>query len=177
MSVILVFLLYYFYFYLPYLSSILEKVNCVAIFWTGRPHSLGGCHFRGVWATCLPHKGCVLLFCNFVRPQFDVLPVYCCCFVLSYDCTDKVILTDEVSTARFIAACLSPLKEFRAALVRTPGDGLLARGPLHRQQGRIQKFPRGVGRNLKFRQWKLFACISLCTVLPSNLCVSLHFTI
>ena len=23
----------------------------------GRPHSLGRCHLRGVWATCLPHKG------------------------------------------------------------------------------------------------------------------------
>ena len=40
-----------------YLSSIHEKANCIAIFWTGRPHSFGSCHFRGVWATCLPHKG------------------------------------------------------------------------------------------------------------------------
>ena len=43
--------------YCSYLSSIHEKANCIAIFWTGRPHSLGCCHFRGVWATCLPHKG------------------------------------------------------------------------------------------------------------------------
>ena len=42
--------------YLPYISSIHEKANCIAIFWTGRPHSLGSCHFD-VWATCLPHKG------------------------------------------------------------------------------------------------------------------------
>ena len=28
-----------------YLSSIHEKANCIAIFWTGRPHSLGSCHF------------------------------------------------------------------------------------------------------------------------------------
>ena len=45
-----------------YLSSIHEKANCIAIFWTGRPHSLGSCHFfififGGVWAICLPHKG------------------------------------------------------------------------------------------------------------------------
>ena len=49
---------YFFYLFicLPYLSSIHEKANCIAIFWTGRPHSLGSCHFRDVWATCLPHK-------------------------------------------------------------------------------------------------------------------------
>ena len=28
-----------------YLSSIHEKANCIAIFWTGRPHSLGSCFF------------------------------------------------------------------------------------------------------------------------------------
>ena len=44
-------------FFLPYLSSIHEKANTIAIFWTRRPHSLGSCYFRGVWATCLPHKG------------------------------------------------------------------------------------------------------------------------
>ena len=48
---------YLFLFYLQYLFSIHEKANCIAIFWTGRPHSLGSCYFRGVWATCLPHKG------------------------------------------------------------------------------------------------------------------------
>ena len=51
--------LYYAYFFFcicSYLSSIHEKANCIAIFSTGRPHSLGSCHFRGVWATCLPHK-------------------------------------------------------------------------------------------------------------------------
>ena len=45
------------FFYLSCLSSIHEKANCMAIFWTGRPHSLGSCHFRSVWTTCLPHKG------------------------------------------------------------------------------------------------------------------------
>ena len=43
--------------YCPCLSSIHEKANCIAIFWTERPHSLGSCHFRGIWATYLPHKG------------------------------------------------------------------------------------------------------------------------
>ena len=34
-----------FLFYLPYLSSIHEKANCIAILWTGSPHSLGSCLF------------------------------------------------------------------------------------------------------------------------------------
>ena len=46
-----------FLFYLPYLSSIHEKANCIAILWTGSSHSLGSCLLRGLWATCLPHKG------------------------------------------------------------------------------------------------------------------------
>ena len=46
-----------FFLYCSYLSSIHEKANCIAIFWTGSPHSLGSRHFRDVWATCLPHKG------------------------------------------------------------------------------------------------------------------------
>ena len=33
------------FFYLLCLSSIHEKANCIAIFWTGRPHALGSCHF------------------------------------------------------------------------------------------------------------------------------------
>ena len=41
---------------------------------------------------------------------------------LSYDFTNEVLLTDEVSTVRFVAARLSPLKEYRAPIVRTPGD-------------------------------------------------------
>ena len=45
-----------FIFYLPYLSSIYQKANCIAIFWTVCPRSLGSCYFRGVWATCLLHK-------------------------------------------------------------------------------------------------------------------------
>ena len=46
----------FFCFYLPYLSSIHEKANCRALICTGRPHSLGSCHFRDVRAICLPHK-------------------------------------------------------------------------------------------------------------------------
>ena len=36
--------------------------------------------------------------------------------------TDEVILTDEVSTIRFVAARLSPLKEYCVSIVCTPGD-------------------------------------------------------
>ena len=38
---------------------------------------------------------------------------------LPYDFTDEVILTDEVSTVRFVAARLSPFKVYRAPIVRT----------------------------------------------------------
>ena len=46
-----------FFLYCSYLSFIHEKANCIAIFWTGHPHLLGSCHFRGIWATCFSHKG------------------------------------------------------------------------------------------------------------------------
>ena len=42
---------------LIFIVSIHEKANCMAIFWTGRWHSLGSRYFRGVWATCLRLKG------------------------------------------------------------------------------------------------------------------------
>ena len=45
---------FFIFFCLPYLSSIHEKANCIAIFWTVSPHLLGSCHFR---VTCLSHKG------------------------------------------------------------------------------------------------------------------------
>ena len=32
-----------------------QKANCITVFPTGCPHSLGSCHFRGVCATCRPH--------------------------------------------------------------------------------------------------------------------------
>ena len=51
------FCFFLFLFYLPFLSSIHEKASCIAILWTVSPHSLGSCLFRGLWATCLPHKG------------------------------------------------------------------------------------------------------------------------
>ena len=41
---------------------------------------------------------------------------------LLYDFADEVILTDEVSTVRFVAARLSPFQVYRAPIVRTPGD-------------------------------------------------------
>ena len=43
--------------YCPYLSTIHEKANGIAIIWTVSSHSLGSCLFRGLSATCLPHKG------------------------------------------------------------------------------------------------------------------------
>ena len=45
-----------FLFYLPYLSSIHKKSNCIAMFWTERRHSIGSCHLRCVFAICLLHK-------------------------------------------------------------------------------------------------------------------------
>ena len=69
--------------------------------------------------SCLLYELC-LLFCNFVRPQFNAQPVYRYCFI--HDFTDKVIFTDEVSTVRFVTARLSPLKEYRDPIVRTPCD-------------------------------------------------------
>ena len=47
----------YFFIYLSYLSSIHEKANCIPTFCMVCPHSLWSCYFRGVLATCLPHKG------------------------------------------------------------------------------------------------------------------------
>ena len=49
----------YFFSILPYLFST-KKQNVSLYFWTGRPHSLGSCHFRGVWAICLSPKGGVI---------------------------------------------------------------------------------------------------------------------
>ena len=54
------FLIIFFYLFLFIyhgVSSIHEKANCIAMFWTANPYSLESCYFRGVWATCLPHKG------------------------------------------------------------------------------------------------------------------------
>ena len=56
LSILFLLLFPLFFFSLPYLSFIHEKSNFIAIFWTGRPHSLGSCHFQGVWAIYLPHK-------------------------------------------------------------------------------------------------------------------------
>ena len=42
-------------FYLPYLSSIHEKANCIAILWTVSPHSLGSCLFRGFYGPPVFH--------------------------------------------------------------------------------------------------------------------------
>ena len=44
------------FFYLPYLFFIHEKAKCIAIIWTRHPYLYESCYFRGVWATCFPHK-------------------------------------------------------------------------------------------------------------------------
>ena len=49
-------------------------------------------------------------------------PSSCTVAVLPYDFTNEVILTDEVFTVSIRAARLSPLKKYRAPIVRTPGD-------------------------------------------------------
>ena len=63
---------------------------------------------------------CVCYFATSCVPSLT--PSQCTVADLSYDFTDEVILTDEVSTARFVAARLPPLKEYRAPIVRIPGD-------------------------------------------------------
>ena len=64
-------------------------------------------------------KSCVYYFETSCVPSLT--PSSCTVAALSYDFTDEVLLTDEVSTIRFVAARLSPLKEYRAPIVRTPG--------------------------------------------------------
>ena len=39
-----------------------------------------------------------------------------------HDFTDELLLTDEISTVRFVAAQLSPLNGYRDPIVCTPGD-------------------------------------------------------
>ena len=67
-------LFFFIFFYLPYLSFIHEKANCIAMFRTVCPHSLGSCYFRGVWATCLPHKSGASHYVPCPRTQQANLP-------------------------------------------------------------------------------------------------------
>ena len=55
--------------------------------------------------------------------------------VLPYDFADEVMLTDEVSTVRFVAARLSPFQAYHAPIVRTPGD------VTSRQESSLHGFP------------------------------------
>ena len=64
-----------------------------------------------------------LLFCNFVRPQFAARFLSQCTIATLFDdFTDEVMLTDEVSTVRFVVARLYPLKEYRVPIVGMPRD-------------------------------------------------------
>ena len=68
-----------------------------------------------------------------MRPQFDAqLRIFA---ALLYDFTDEVVLTDEVSTVRFVAARLSLFQVLRAPIVRTPGD------VTSRQESSLYGFP------------------------------------
>ena len=63
------------------------------------------------------------MFCYFATSCVPSLTSsQCTVAALSYDFTDEVILTDEVSSVRFVAARLSPLKEYHAPIVRMPVD-------------------------------------------------------
>ena len=63
---------------------------------------------------------CVCYFATSYVPSLT--PSHCTVVALSDDFTYEIILTDEVSTVRFVAARLSPFKVYRAPIVRTPGD-------------------------------------------------------
>ena len=65
-------------------------------------------------------KSCVCYFATSCIPSLT--SSQCTVSTLSYDFTDEEISIDEVSIVRFIAARLSPLKEYRAPIVRSPGD-------------------------------------------------------
>ena len=52
----------------------------------------------------------------------NLTPSRCTIAALSDDFTNEVISTDELSTVRFAAARLSTLEEYRAPIVRRPGD-------------------------------------------------------
>ena len=65
-------------------------------------------------------KSCVCYFSTSCIPSLTTSQ--CTVAALSYSFADQVISTDEVSTVSFLAAWLSPLKEYRSPIVRTPGD-------------------------------------------------------
>ena len=63
------------------------------------------------------------MFCYFATScVLSLTPSQCTVAALSSDFIDGEILADEVSTVKFVAARLSPLKELRAPIVRMPGD-------------------------------------------------------
>ena len=65
-------------------------------------------------------KSCVCYFAT--SCVSSLTPSSCIVAALPYDFTDEVILTDEVSIVRFVAARLSPFKVYHASIVRSPGD-------------------------------------------------------
>ena len=65
-------------------------------------------------------KSCAFYYATSCIPSLT--PSQCSVAALSYDFTDEVLLTDKASTLRFVAAWLSPLKEYCAPIVRMPGN-------------------------------------------------------
>ena len=65
-------------------------------------------------------NSCVCCFATLCVPSLS--SSQCTVAALFYDFTDEVIITDEISTVTFVAARLSPLKEYRAPIVRMPSD-------------------------------------------------------
>ena len=79
---------------------------------------------------------CLRKLSTLLPPMCVIIVVYCtsCVCYFKSSCVPRVMpspcmvaalsdnFTDEVSTVRFVAARLSPLKEYRALRVRTPGD-------------------------------------------------------
>ena len=63
---------------------------------------------------------CVCYFATSCVPSLT--PSLCTVAALSNDFTVEVISIDKVSTVRFVVAWPSPLKEYRAPIVCTPGD-------------------------------------------------------
>ena len=64
-----------FFFFAHIYSPFTRKANCIAVFWTGCPHSLRSSHFRGVLATCLPYKDGGVLFSTLLKDTTSELAV------------------------------------------------------------------------------------------------------
>ena len=78
-------------------------------------------------------KSCVCSFATSCVPSLT--PSLRTFAALPYNFADEAMLTDEVSTVRFVAARLSSFQVYRAPIVRTPGD------VTSRQESSLHGFP------------------------------------